>query len=249
MNSLIQSIWYRSCWLRRGNPRCWQHSRTSMTAQVGTVVPELHAHVHNPCVGWHCMLYTPLPVPLLSAVLLCSICADASKQQLPALSVMAMDSHPVTSSCCPDHADGHSHEYAHQHEHSTSSSENIGAGSSEAEAELSLEQASQLVRYNAFGDAFEDLAAAALRGARMPHSHVGCWPAFSLFNHSCVPNTVHYVVGQNMVVRATEDVPAGWSMCGSSKGCCRQLVAAWVASVWHAMLRAGMLLIRCANSF
>jgi hypothetical protein len=131
---------------------------------------------------------------------------------------MAMDSHPVTSSCCPDHAHDHSHaddhshahEHAHQHEHSgSSSSENTGAGSSETAAGLSLEQASQLVRYNAFGDAFEDLAAAALRGARMPHSHVGCWPAFSLFNHSCVPNTVHYVVGQNMVVRATEDVPAG----------------------------------------
>lgn len=162
---------------------------------------------------------------------------------------MAMDSHPVTSSCCPDHAHDHSHEHAHQHEHSTSSSENTGAGSSEAAAELSLEQASQLVRYNAFGDAFEDLAAAALRGARMPHSHVGCWPAFSLFNHSCVPNTVHYVVGQNMVVRATEDVPAGWSMCDSSSSCRWQRVAVCVASVWHAMLRAGMLLIRCANSF
>jgi SET and MYND domain-containing protein len=65
------------------------------------------------------------------------------------------------------------------------------------------------VRYNAFGDSFEDLAAAAVRSAPMPHSHVGCWPAFCLLNHSCIPNTVHYVVGQNMVVRATDDVPAG----------------------------------------
>lgn len=152
---------------------------------------------------------------------------------------MAMDSHPVTSSCCPDHAHDHSHEHAHQHKHSTSSSENTGAASSEAAAELSLEQASQLVRYNAFGDGFEDLAAAALRGARMPHSHVGCWTAFSLFNHSCAPNTVHYVVGQNMVVRATEDVPAGRLMCDSSSSCRRQLVAACVAST----CRWGILLI------
>jgi hypothetical protein len=139
---------------------------------------------------------------------------------------MAMDSNPQSSSCCPDHDHDHDHAHAHEHEHdhhqhghqqahqhssssSTSTSSSTSSSQQEGEKELSLEQASQLVRFNAFGDAFEDLAAAAVRGASMPHSHVGCWPAFSLFNHSCIPNTVHYVVGENMVVRATEDVPAG----------------------------------------
>jgi hypothetical protein len=56
---------------------------------------------------------------------------------------------------------------------------------------------------------YEDLAAAAVRGATEPQSHTGLWPAFAMFNHSCTPNTVHYVVGRTMVVRAVEDVPAG----------------------------------------
>jgi hypothetical protein len=144
-----------------------------------------------------------------------------------------MDASPASSSCCPSHE----HEHAHGHKHhensskhsschvhpatpststSSSSSSNpgtsgsISSGTTVSPAEgLSLERASQLVCFNAFGDAFEDLAAAAVRGAHMPHSHVGLWPAFALFNHSCVPNTVHYVVGESMVVRATEDVPAG----------------------------------------
>jgi hypothetical protein len=74
---------------------------------------------------------------------------------------------------------------------------------------LTEQQAGLLVKYNAFADDYEDLAAAAVRGAAMPHSHVGLWPQFALFNHSCLPNTVHYLVGHAMVVRAVEDVPAG----------------------------------------
>lgn len=131
-----------------------------------------------------------------------------------------MDSNPQSSSCCPDHEHNHTHDHTHDHHHSstpsTSSADSTATSSSNEQQEqgtLSLEQAAQLVRYNAFGDAFEDLASAAVRGASMPHSHVGCWPAFSLFNHSCVPNTVHYVVGDNMVVRATEDVHAGEPAC------------------------------------
>lgn len=148
--------------------------------------------------------------------------ADASVQQLPALSTLAMDSSSSqsSSSCCPDHDhQHHHHHHKHHHKHHNSSSSSSQSASqqqldaaSQQQQDLDLERASQLVRFNAFGDAFEDLAAAAVRGAVMPHSHVGLWPAFSLFNHSCVPNTAHYVVGRNMVVRATEDVHAGERM-------------------------------------
>ena len=59
-------------------------------------------------------------------------------------------------------------------------------------------------------DAFEDLAAADLRTPAAPtRSHIGLWPAFSLFNHSCLPNCVHYVVGSTMLVRAVRAVAAG----------------------------------------
>lgn len=152
----------------------------------------------------------------------CHLPADASRQHIPALHALAMDASPASSSCCPSHEHGHtqhdsSHEHSSCHEHAATSSipadatSSGGSSSSSATVGLSLERASQLVHFNAFGDAFEDLAAAAVRGARMPQSHVGLWPAFALFNHSCVPNTVHFVVGENMVVRATEDVPAGES--------------------------------------
>lgn len=187
------------------------------------------------------MVYTAAGYTLaLSAVLL----ADTSKQQLPPLSVMAMDSSPSSGSCCPDHDHGHVHPHGHAHAHSHPHAHEHHAqpsSSSSEDTELSLERASQLVRYNAFGDSFEDLAAAAVRGAHIPHSHVGCWPAFSLFNHSCVPNTVHYVVDKSMVVRATEDVPAG--------GLERQRAAAHGINnsipaqmgAWACMCQAGML--------
>ncbi|KAG2489824.1 hypothetical protein HYH03_011627 [Edaphochlamys debaryana] len=65
-----------------------------------------------------------------------------------------------------------------------------------------------LVSYNAYGDAYEDLPAADLRGAT-PRSCVGLWPHFATLNHSCAPNCVHYVVGDTMVVRAVEAVQPG----------------------------------------
>ncbi|KAF8063038.1 Orct2 [Scenedesmus sp. PABB004] len=76
-------------------------------------------------------------------------------------------------------------------------------------AGLPAERAAALVKFNAFGDDYEDLPAAAARGVALPHSHVGLWPQFSLFNHACLPNAVHYVVGHCMVVRSVDDVPAG----------------------------------------
>jgi hypothetical protein len=66
----------------------------------------------------------------------------------------------------------------------------------------------RLLKVNAFGDDYEDLAAAAARGAGA-RSVVGLWPGFSYFNHSCLPSTVHYVVGESMVVRAVQDIEAG----------------------------------------
>ncbi len=65
-----------------------------------------------------------------------------------------------------------------------------------------------VVAFNAFGDEYEDLAAAQLRG-QPARSHVGLWQGFNLFNHSCAPNCVHYVVGDTMVVRAVQ-VSNGW---------------------------------------
>lgn len=197
----------------------------------------------------------PLPLPFVDRS------ADASRQQLPELSVAAMDSNTPSSSsssCCPDHGSDHHHHHhdhdddnnhqthgqhhhasqhhqpqqqdQHQHHHhDTGSSSTTSSGQDQPQNSLSLERMAQIVRFNAFGDAFEDLAAAAVRGAHMPHSHVGCWPAFSLYNHSCIPNTVHYVVGRSMVVRATEDIPAGEGGCGSPS---------WIAANTPARLAA-----------
>ncbi|GBF93793.1 hypothetical protein Rsub_06125 [Raphidocelis subcapitata] len=70
------------------------------------------------------------------------------------------------------------------------------------------EALARLIKVNAFGDDYEDLAAAAARGAG-GRSCVGLWPAFAYFNHSCLPSTVHYVVGERMVVRAVQDIAEG----------------------------------------
>ena len=66
----------------------------------------------------------------------------------------------------------------------------------------------RVLKLNAFGDDYEDLASAAARGAG-GRSVVGLWPAFSYFNHSCLPASVHYVVGESMVVRAVQEIAAG----------------------------------------
>lgn len=53
-----------------------------------------------------------------------------------------------------------------------------------------------------------DLAAAALRGVE-PVGHIGVWPEFSLLNHSCSPNTIHWVLGDTMVVRCATPIKSG----------------------------------------
>jgi hypothetical protein len=113
-------------------------------------------------------------------------------------------------SCC-DHDRSSDHHHHHHHHHDTHSHSHDAPAA--ADDKLTEQQADALVKYNAFADDYEDLAAAAVRGAAMPHSHVGLWPQFALFNHSCLPNTVHYLLGHAMVVRAVEDVPAGECVC------------------------------------
>ena len=111
--------------------------------------------------------------------------SDSSLRQVPSLAELACAGEP------------------HQPGASTSSSSSSSTGIS-----LAAEQLAAVLRHNAFGDDYEDLAAAQLRGAEA-QSHVGLWPAFSLANHSCAPTTVHYVVGRTMLVRAVEDIAPG----------------------------------------
>ncbi|GLC35445.1 hypothetical protein PLESTB_000206400 [Pleodorina starrii] len=66
----------------------------------------------------------------------------------------------------------------------------------------------KVVKFNCFGDDAEDLAACECRGEQ-PRGHIGLWPEFALFNHSCAPNTINYVVGEAMVVRASRHIKAG----------------------------------------
>jgi SET domain len=107
------------------------------------------------------------------------------------------------------HASGSgSCEHHHQQDHQTGSLRGT-AGGRKIDPRISLETAEAIVRYNAFGDDYEDLAAAAARGAAVPRSFVGVWPQFAMFNHSCLSNTTHYVTGHMLVVRATEEVQQG----------------------------------------
>jgi hypothetical protein len=58
------------------------------------------------------------------------------------------------------------------------------------------------------GDDHEDLAASVARGEEA-RGHVGLWPAFAMLNHSCIPNSMNFVLGSSMAVRAVKDIPAG----------------------------------------
>ncbi|GIL64548.1 hypothetical protein Vafri_18447 [Volvox africanus] len=66
----------------------------------------------------------------------------------------------------------------------------------------------KVVKFNCFGDDTEDLAACECRGEQ-PRGHIGLWPEFALFNHSCAPNTSNYVIGDSMVVRACRPIKTG----------------------------------------
>ena len=71
------------------------------------------------------------------------------------------------------------------------------------------EALSELVALNAFGEKYDDHVAAAFLAAEAAPGggataaappqfvpFVGIWPHFSLFNHSCLPNAVHYTIGR-----------------------------------------------------
>jgi SET and MYND domain-containing protein len=74
-----------------------------------------------------------------------------------------------------------------------------------------LQRLMDVVRYNAYGDRHDDLAAAAL-AEQQPVALLGLWPEFSLLNHSCVPNAINWVlpgVAKAMVVRAARHIAPG----------------------------------------
>lgn len=103
---------------------------------------------------------------------------------------------------------------------STNHSSSSGASSSSRSSNWPPpeERLARILKVNAFGDDYEDLAAAAARGVG-GSSVVGLWPAFSYFNHSCLPSTVHYVVGDKMLVRAVQDIKKGEGGCGLLETC------------------------------
>eukprot|EP00877_Chromochloris_zofingiensis_P014428 jgi/Chrzof1/9239/Cz03g40310.t1 len=76
------------------------------------------------------------------------------------------------------------------------------------EAKRHAKRVAKVVSYNAYGDDHDDLAACAVMG-QPPSGHVGVWPQFALLNHSCAPNTINYVLGDKMVVRAVQNIPQG----------------------------------------
>jgi hypothetical protein len=74
-----------------------------------------------------------------------------------------------------------------------------------------LQRLMDVVRYNAYGDRHDDLAAAAL-AEQQPVALLGLWPEFSLLNHSCVPNAINWVLpgaAKAMVVRAARHIALG----------------------------------------
>jgi hypothetical protein len=74
-----------------------------------------------------------------------------------------------------------------------------------------LQRLMDVVRYNAYGDRHDDLAAAAL-AEQQPVALLGLWPEFSLLNHSCVPNAINWVLpgaAKAMVVRAARHIAPG----------------------------------------
>ena len=85
---------------------------------------------------------------------------------------------------------------------------NASAASSSLSPPITLPQLQQIVSENAYSEPAEDAGAAALRELT-PESVTGLWPEFSLLNHSCSPNAVAVVVGQQLLLRATAPILGG----------------------------------------
>ncbi|GAX75002.1 hypothetical protein CEUSTIGMA_g2448.t1 [Chlamydomonas eustigma] len=66
----------------------------------------------------------------------------------------------------------------------------------------------KIVKFNCFGDAHDDRAAASCR-QETATSHIGVWPEMSMLNHSCAPNAINYVLGNSIVIRAAGSIKAG----------------------------------------
>jgi hypothetical protein len=56
-----------------------------------------------------------------------------------------------------------------------------------AAATVAADRLPAILALNAFGDQYEDLAAATIKDVE-PRSQIGVWPLFGMLNHSCVPN-------------------------------------------------------------
>lgn len=123
---------------------------------------------------------------------------------------MLFDGTPESTSAIPKLEEGSEDTPQQQQQQPASGAGHAAAGASSSDAVNGLPSAkiASIVQYNAFGDDYEDLGLAAMRGTTA-QSQVGIWPRFSFFNHSCQPNTVHYVSGSSMIMRATEAIPAG----------------------------------------
>lgn len=61
---------------------------------------------------------------------------------------------------------------------------------------------------NCFGDSHSDKALNDCRDQPVT-SHVGLWPEMCYINHSCAPNSINYVIGDVMVIRAAQDLKGG----------------------------------------
>lgn len=94
----------------------------------------------------------------------------------------------VSGTCVPDSTPAPSGAPAAAHP-LESSSASSPAAPLYATAPLSEQQLDDLVSAAAYGEAYEDLAAAELR-EQPPESYLGLWPEFALLNHACAPNTV-----------------------------------------------------------
>jgi hypothetical protein len=159
--------------------------------------------------------------------------------------------HPGTGSSSSSNGnDNGNHHQQHLHTAHNVHSQS-GGGSSEqqqqqqhsapAVADAVLQRLMDVVRYNAYGDRHDDLAAAAL-AEQQPVALLGLWPEFSLLNHSCVPNAINWVLpgaARAMVVRAARHIAPGacsrrWAACGRARlsagriHCCGEEQHIWV---------------------